>query len=106
MPDKLSRSSCRELLGKPLVIWQSIPLMIVIDATILLIVGTMAVYLWRNWSLFNHPRQVRFVRMIVIGMFTIAAFHLADLIIMTVMPSVVGEQEAMILMRELALNAP
>ncbi len=80
--------------------------MILIDVIILLIVGAMAGYLWRNWSLFNHPRQVGYVRMIVIGMFAIAAFHLADLIIMTVMPGIVGQAEAMILMRDLAMNAP
>ena len=80
--------------------------MIVIDVTILLIVGTMAGYLWRNWSMFNHPRQVRYVRLIIVGMFVIAAFHLVDLIIMTVMPKIVGEQAAMMLMTDLAQNAP
>ncbi len=87
-------------------IWDSIPLMTVIDVTIVLIVGAMAVYLWRNWSLFSHPRQIRYVAMIVLGMSTIAVFHLVDLIIMVVMPGIVGDQRAMMLMSDWVTNAP
>ena len=80
--------------------------MVVIDVIILLILGTMSVYLWRNWSLFNHPAQVRFVRLIVIGMSAIGLFHLANLILNTLVPRFVGEQESTALLHELSHSAP
>ena len=56
-------------------IGQSVPIMTAIDVVILLCLGTMTVYLRRNWALFGHPRQVRYVRMIVIGMFAIVPIY-------------------------------
>ncbi len=78
--------------------------MTIIDIVLLLIMGAMVVFLWRNWSFFNQPRQVRYVLMIAVGVAAIGLFHLADLVTMLLLPSFIGADAAAELTLELRLN--
>ncbi len=85
-------------------IWESTTAMTIIDLVLLLIMAASVVFIGRNWSMFNHPRQARYVVMIIAGVSIIGLFYLADLIIMHVMPGFIGEAAAMAMMAELHLN--
>ena len=85
-------------------IWNSIPLMTLIDLAVILGGGCIAALMYRHRRVFLASRSTGNLLLIAIGALVIAAFYLADLFTMWVLPCMIGMDEAMQLMTSLHLN--
>jgi adenylate cyclase len=86
-------------------IWNSVPLMTVID---LVIIGAISVVVWRNFrtSTDRRPSAPKAgLKLILLGLLAIAAFYFVDLLSMHVLPAVIPMAEAMEIMGNLHLNS-
>lgn len=85
-------------------IWNSVALMTLIDLAVMIGGICIAGLMYRYRRVFLASRSTGNLLLIAVGALVIAAFYLADLFTMWVLPSAIGMDEAMKLMTSLHLN--
>ena len=87
-----------------MMIWNSIALMTLIDLAVIIGGVCIAGLMYRHRRVFLASRSTGNLLLIAVGALIIAAFYLADLFTMWILPPAIGMEEAMKLMTSLHLN--
>ncbi len=85
-------------------IWNSVPLMTIIDIVNVSLIVFLSITALRHRAMLSDLRISGALGLTIFGLAMIAAFHLADLASMTVLPPMIGREAAMATMMGLHLN--